>query len=80
MKNIFVLSAFFLSLLGCKEQELEVTIYQTSASGDKLTLVDPSINVGEAAISITLDPTTKFQEILVLGEHLQNPLLICLIS
>ena len=67
MKKIFILSAHLLILLGCKEQELEVTIYQTSSSGDKLTLVDPSINVGEAAILITLDPTTKFQEITGFG-------------
>lgn len=56
------IALWFSSMACSSEKELPVTVYETSASGNKLTEIK-SFNAEEESISIQLNPEQKFQKI-----------------
>ncbi len=70
MKLIQYFSIFFLAILimGCteKQEQLEVEVYETSANGNKLTLVT-DFTASEKASTLVLNPEKKYQTITGFG-------------
>ena len=69
-KRIHLMFVFAcLILTGCmnEEKELEVTVYETSANGHKLTEIKESPSADDESIQITLLPEEKYQTITGFG-------------
>jgi len=67
MKKLYTLLGCALMLFACNtEKEMDVTVYETSASGAKLT-VKTEFTTGDSAATITLLPEQKFQTITGIG-------------
>ena len=68
--NLYHYSIFFLAvalLMGCAQSDtLETEVYETSASGNKLTKVDV-LTTDEADLVVTINPEEKFQTITGFG-------------
>lgn len=70
MKNFkhYLSFLFILVLMGCnaKQNELSVDVYETSASGNKLTKIT-EFSAGDEAVTIQILPDEKYQEIIGFG-------------
>ena len=64
---IVLLGSCMCSCNNFKEEKLEVEIFQTSSSGDKLKLIEPEKNSQNPTITITLNPSLQFQQITGFG-------------
>ena len=66
--NFFIFTLVFIGLAGCnsKESKLEIEVYETSASGNKLTRLD-DFSVTEKVSSVKLLPEHTFQTITGFG-------------
>jgi len=70
LKNFQYIISFLLLLMSCntKSTQLEVTIYETSRSGNKLTEIKDFINLENSEIDIvSIDTTKRFQKITGFG-------------
>ena len=64
MKNILIIVLLGSLLISCttpQNEELEVAIYQTSSSGDKLNLIEPGSNLSDCTAIIALYPEKNHQ-------------------
>lgn len=66
IKHISIICFLLLVTMNCKENELEIEVYETSESGNKLTLINDFQN-GENASKIVLNDEIKFQTITGFG-------------
>ncbi len=60
--KIATIAAFIIAMAGCNNKSLEVEVYETSASGNKLEKIAPAAQA-EGDVKITLNPDEKFQTI-----------------
>ena len=70
MKNhitITLLGLWFLSCTSVKNDDLQIEIFQTSASGDKLALVTTASELSDPSSIITINPEVKYQTITGFG-------------
>lgn len=65
--NILIL--ILVSMMSCKEEQVnfKVKIFETSASGNKLTIVNPKHDNNAALITLKINPNQKFQTITGFG-------------
>lgn len=67
MKHLFTIICYSTLLMACNtEKKLDVTVYQTSASGDQLTLKE-AFTEHDSASTISILPEQKFQTITGFG-------------
>jgi glucosylceramidase len=67
MKNTSIILSFTLLLFACRtEKKMEVTVYETAASGSKLAL-KTTFNTDDSAARIEILPKQKFQTITGIG-------------
>lgn len=64
--NIALIAAFIIVMAGCNTKKLEVEVYETSASGNKLEKLN-IVSSGESTVQIQLKPEEKFQTITGFG-------------
>jgi len=64
--NIALIAIFIIVMAGCNNKSLELEVYETSASGNKLTRIISTPST-ESDLNITLKPEEKFQTITGFG-------------
>ena len=70
MKNLIIITLLGLGLVSCssfEDNKLQLEIYQTSSSGDNLTLLGSGSNAEEPSNVIFIDPEIKYQTITGFG-------------
>ncbi len=67
--NSFICTLLLITMVGCntKKMELEVEVYETSASGNKLKKITEFTKEGENAATLKIVPEEKFQTITGFG-------------